>query len=55
MTVGAKMLVNLYGVVALHVVTVLVYAPVALLGFQLAHILPPVGAPVAPGQVEGVF
>ena len=55
MAVGTEMLVDFYCIVPFHVVAVLVYAPVALLGFQLAHILPTVSAPVAPGEIKSVL
>ena len=53
--VGTKMLVDFYGIFAFHVISMLIYTSVALLGFKLAHVLPTIGATVAPGEVDCVF
>ena len=55
MVVSTKMLIDFYGVFALRVISMLVYTSVALLGFKLAHVLSPIGASVAPGEVDGIF
>ena len=53
--VGTKMLVDFYGIFAFHVISMLVYTSVALLGFKLAHVLLAIGASVAPGEVDCIF
>ena len=45
----AEMLVDLDRIIALCIISVLVYSPIGLLGLQFSHVLLPIGAPVAPG------
>ena len=52
---SAEVLIDFDGVFALGVIPVLIYAPVGLLGLQFAHVLSPIGASVAPGEVNGIF